>query len=90
MKDYYVIDGDTLIRAIASFEGYRREMDDYQPCDVEKELRAILAKPAEPVAWKYSFGDYSEALMPDEVEQDAFKVHPELYVPLFAAPEESC
>ena len=49
-----------LEQALASLQGYRRELNDGQPCDTEKAIVAELAKPVEPVtavAWLDDFGN---------------------------------
>ena len=41
-------------QALEALRGYRREMQEHQPCDAEVALEAALAQPEqEPVAWRY-------------------------------------
>lgn len=54
-----------------------------------KTLTALKQGQGEPVAWLYEFDGYVEVLMPDEIEQDNFKEHPEMYKPLYLAPPVS-
>jgi capsid portal protein len=51
-------------------------------------IREHLAQPEqEPVAWLYTFDDYSEALMPDEIEQENFTENGYMYTPLYLHPK---
>ena len=58
--------------------------DRQEVLSAHKAIRKHLAKPApEPVAFIYTFDECQEALMPDEVEPDNFKEHPEMYTALY-------
>lgn len=46
-------------------------------------LKEAIKQYGEPVAWLYTFDGYTEALMPDEVEQDNKDAYPNMYKPLY-------